>query len=251
MLSNYAAKVEEEENGKHLSTSSSTSSDTFAALTTSHSGWNTMQFDGYNPSILDESMPFAMPVAHPDTSLELGDISGLLDYDLPMLTAPMREPRCCKVLEHIPELYVPGVTEDDVNLHKQEMMDRMRDGILPSETDEDIWARLKEGQTPYLSSKEELFFEVSEQLPFIRRFETEFADESMLTDTKPVGFLALINPILDTASADNSIHDFDDNDTRFWSDERLRAAVAKLTDPTLRRLAFDTTQEFEANESFF
>ncbi|GHJ84483.1 hypothetical protein NliqN6_0885 [Naganishia liquefaciens] len=234
VLDNFAAKIEEEEN----------------TLATSGSGWNIMQFDGYNPSLVDEPMPFTMPAVHPDTSLELGDISGLLAYDLPMLTDPAREPRCRKVLEHIPEFYVPGVTEHDVNLHREEMISRMHDGILPSATDEDMWERLKEGQTPYLSSKEELFFEVPEQLPFERRYESEFADQSMLTDNKPVGYLALLSPILDTASADNSLRDYDDTDTRFWSDERLRAAVRQLTDPALRRLAYNTTQEMIDDELF-
>lgn len=205
-----------------------------------------MQFDGYNPSILEEPMPFTLPVPHPDTTFELSDLSFLPSDSMPMLTET-REPRCRDVLENIPQWFVPGVTADDVKLHKQSLITMMGQGIVPSPTDEDIWARVQNGETPYLSSKEELFFEC--ELPFVRKLDLEFGDESMLTGDMSFNLLDAVNPVLTTASADCTLIkvEIDDNDTRFWSDERLRAAVLKLSNPELRRLAMDNTEE----ESFF
>jgi hypothetical protein len=225
-------------------------------------------FDGYNPSLLDEPAPFKIREPHPDTSLELSDMS-FLQEDEPMLTET-REPRCCDVLEHIPEWFVPGVTADDVEIHRNARKALIQEGIRPSATEEDIWGRIQRFETPYLSSNEEEFFAMPEKFSFEQKFEAEFGDEPMLTS---YCFPDTVKPILETESADNTFiandgptpndidnlvacdidtirENIDNMDISLWTYKQLRTAVEKIRDPVLRRnMGLDVVEE--ADDSCF
>jgi hypothetical protein len=240
----------------------------FPGLASEDSDWTVQVFDGYNPSLLDEPAPFELRPPHPDTSLELSDMSFLQENE-PMLTET-REPRCCDVLEHIPEWFVPGVTADDVEIHRNQRKALIQEGIRPSATEEDIWGRIQRFETPYLCSAEEEFFAMPEKFSFEQQFEAEFGDEPMLTS---YCFSDTVKPVLETESADNTFiandnptpNDIDnlvagdidtilakskDMDTSLWTYEQLRTAVEKIRNPVLRRnMGLDVVEE--ADDSCF
>lgn len=214
-MTQWAAEVQEEDDSKPtitLRTYVDLPAMSRPALMSSDSGWQLFEYGGNNSLLIDEEMPFSLPVAHPDTTFELADLSFLPDDDMEMLTET-REPRCRDVLEHIPEWFVPGVTADDIELRQNELNGLVAQGIRPSATDDDIWTRMRYGETPFLSTKEEYFFEVPVEMPFVQRLEAEFGDESMLTgDLTTLKFPDAVNPVLETASADNTVIACDPND---------------------------------------
>lgn len=160
-------------------------------------------------------MPFTLPAPHPDTTFELGDLSILPSDDMEWLVDEV-EPELCSALANISELYVPEPSAQTLLNFERNLNDIAVQGIPISETDTDLWARLRRGVTAFISTKEEAFFAPPEAFPFESKFELLQRNEEMLVDVK---FPGEVYPVLEALGADDTLLEIDIGGVIQW---RLR-----------------------------
>ncbi|KAI5449815.1 hypothetical protein NCC49_004027 [Naganishia albida] len=157
--------------------------------------------------ILDEPAPFP----HPDTTLDMADMAILLQ-DKTEWIAEETQPPVCAALE---EYNVPLPNAQDLLNFERNLNDLAAEGIPISETDEDLWSRLRRGLTDMVSTKEEAFFGPPERFSFEDRF-ASMQDKEMLAD---VTFPGVVSPVLEALGADDTLLDIETGDENEW---RLR-----------------------------
>lgn len=122
------------------------------------------------------------------------------------------EPPVCAALE---EYNVRLPNAQDLLNFERNLNGLAVQGIPISETDTDLWSRLRRGLTDMISTKEEAFFGPPQTFSFEERF-ASVQDKEMLTE---VTFPGVVSPVLEALGADDTLLDIETGDENEW---RLR-----------------------------
>lgn len=140
-------------------------------------------------------------------TLDLADMAKCLDET--EWIAEETEPQVCSVLA---EYNAPLPNAQDLLNFERNLNDLAVQGIPVSETDEDLWSRLRRGLTDLVSTKEEAFFGPPESFSFEEKF-MSMRDEEMLAD---VSFCGQVSPVLEALGADDTLLDIETGDEDQW-----------------------------------